>query len=96
MPMIDRHNWAVLEHKGFWIGRLSVSFQGYGLDSLKRDLAAVGDRFVAIMPSSFAEELAIDAFLDFCDRLRSGTLPRGVEDPKELMDICVSAARRQR
>lgn len=53
-------------------------------------------RFIAIMPSTFPWELAVDAFLDFRDRLREGRIPRAITEPADLMDICVSAARRQR
>lgn len=87
-PTIDRHLWDVVEHKGFWIGQLSLVSGTLPFQ--------VDDRWVAVMASSFPWELAVDAFLDFMDRLRSGRLPAGVDSPGELMDICVSAARRQR
>lgn len=41
-------------------------------------------------------ELAVDAALDWIDRLREGRIPRDLNDPHTLMAICVSAARRQR
>lgn len=42
------------------------------------------------------QEQAIDATLDYMDRCRTGRVPRGVTEPRRLMDICVAASRRQR
>lgn len=78
--------WEVKKHKGWWIGSFVSPF-----------IVEVGDRhFVAVMPAHDPWELAVDAFLDFIDRLREGRIPRDVTEPLVLMDMCCYAARRQR
>lgn len=75
--------WVVQKHRGWWIGSFSTPF----------DIERV---FIAIMPAHDPWELAVDAFLDFIDRLREGRIPRDVTEPLELMDMCCYASRRQR
>lgn len=86
---IDMTKWDVVEDGNYWVGSFLV---GPCIDCEFCD----DRRFVSIMPSRFARELAIDALLDFMDRLRTGRVPQGMTDPDDLMEVCVSAARRQR
>lgn len=90
MPLrIDMSKWKVVEHEGYWIGVILS-------ETPMHCKYCEPPRYVAIMPSSFPWELAVDALLDFMDRLRTFRVPAGVDSPRALMDICVSAARRQR
>jgi len=41
-------------------------------------------------------ELAVDAALEYMDRVRCGAIPDGVTCPADLMSMCVRNARRQR
>ena len=79
------NSWEVREYKGWWIGRLSWYIKGE---------ESVG--FIAICQTRDRFELAVDAFLDFIDRLRESRIPRTVEEPATLMDMCMWSARRQR
>lgn len=92
--LLDDCSWEVKEDKGRWIGRL-----GY-LDAHSMNGIVVGgtykDGFIDIMPSSFDYCLAIDAFLDFRDRLRTGWVPKDCTEPSTLMALAVKSARRQR
>lgn len=79
------HIWAVYEYQGMWVGAIGL---------LTPPTVSTG--FIKIMQASFPYELAVDALLDFMDRLRTGRVPLGLEEPAELMELCVTAARRQR
>jgi hypothetical protein len=94
--MIDMADWDVLEKEGVWIGRLGLPQTETGRFIPPELKEHRPQRFVAIMPSSFPWELAVDALLDFMDRLRTFRVPAGIDTPRALMDLCVSAARRQR
>lgn len=93
---IDMSDWDVMEVDGMWMGRIGMAQTETGRfipPELKKHRP---QRYIQIMPSSFPRELAIDALLDFMDRLRTFRVPAGVDSPRTLMDICVSSARRQR
>ena len=51
---------------------------------------------IAIMPTRHSRELAIDASLEFLDRLRERRVPKFIDSPDGLMAFCVKAAIRQR
>lgn len=53
-------------------------------------------RYIDICIESVPWEVAVDAALEFLDRLRTGAIPKAVEDPNELMSMCFRNARRQR
>ena len=75
---------------GMWIGEVVI-------ESGSPAMPEGGTRFIPIMAvSKFTWEQATDAFLDFLDRLRTGRLPRGLTEPRELMEMCVQSTRRQR
>lgn len=76
-------DWNVTKYRGWWVGAFTNPFDSEW-------------RYVAIMPAHDPWELAVDAFLDFIDRLREGRIPRDVTEPLELMDMAVYAAKRQR
>jgi len=88
---IDKTNWDVIERRGMWVGRIAYRVSEHPVQQ-----RMVSEGYIQIMPTSFPEELAIDALLEFIDRLREGRIPRGVTDPEEMMGLAVSAARRQR
>lgn len=53
-------------------------------------------RFIDICLGTVPWEVAVDAALEFLDRLRTGAIPKSVDDPNELMSMCFRNARRQR
>lgn len=60
-------------------------------------VARVGDHgYISVLPSTIAWEVAVDALLEFLDKLRTRSFPRGVTDPKEIMKFCARRARRYR
>lgn len=81
------HGWDITKSNGWWIGCIR-----WGSEDSAREYTG----FIAIIPDHDPLELATDALLDFIDRLRERRIPRDVEDPITLMDMCVWAARRQR
>lgn len=80
-PSVSLFNWDVIEKANMWMLRVGTPDGG--------------DRFINVMPTSSSWEQAVDAALDFIDRLRNGRV-RDFNDPWSLMSSCVSAARRQR
>lgn len=92
--MIDMNMWNVRQHRGRWVGHFLWR------DPLYRNGRNIGgvfyDAFVDILPASYPYELAVDALLDFMDRLRTGLIPRDATEPGEIMALAVQAARRQR
>lgn len=66
------------------------------LSFLPDDSGRIDSRHINIMSTTFPWELAVDAALDFMDRLNERRIPRDVTEPEELMAMCVQAARRQR
>ena len=50
---------------------------------------------IAIMPSTHPREIAIDAGLEFVDRLWERRVPKFIDSPDDLMSLCVKAAIRQ-
>lgn len=53
-------------------------------------------RYIDICLGTVPWEVAVDAGLEFLDRLRTGAIPKAVDDPNELMSMCFRNARRQR
>jgi hypothetical protein len=68
-----------------WMLKLAWQMASFSIDEL----------YIQVMPTSQPWELAVDAALDFIDRLNEGRV-RKYADPWALMSDCVSAARRQR
>lgn len=94
--LISANDWDVIEDNKHWVGKVALA--GVILCSLppQRDY-----RYITIMPTvinnrDVPRELAVDALTDFIMRCREGRIPRGLEEPEALMELCVSAARRQR
>lgn len=59
--------------------------------------ARIGDHgYIYVMKATAPETLAIDATLEFLDKLRTRSFPRNITHPAQIMKFCVSAARRQR
>jgi hypothetical protein len=92
-------DWEVFEdpktqhHPGAWVlAFLAPTFNRRG------DVVGAEVVFIDICPPTptFDYPLAVDAALEFIDRLRSGAIPRTIEDPKELMEMAFRNARRQR
>jgi hypothetical protein len=94
--MIDMTDWDVTEKDGVWIGRIGLPQTPSGQHIPPELKEHRPQRFVAIMPSSFPWELAVDALLDFMDRLRTFRVPVGIDTPRALMNLCVAAARKRR
>lgn len=92
--IIDPHNWEVKMDGTRWVGRLVHYANTPSINRRMPTFPVSG--YIDIMPASFPETLAIDAFCDFMSRLNNGIVPRGLTDPRELMDMCVMSARRQR
>lgn len=60
-------------------------------------IARIGDHgYIRVMKATAPETLAIDATLEFLDKLRTRSFPRHITDPKQIMQFCVKRARRQR
>jgi hypothetical protein len=54
------------------------------------------ERLIDIGPETLTYEQATDAALEFMDRLRCRAVPKTLDDPRELMSMCVRNMRRQR
>jgi len=59
-------------------------------------VARIGGRYIRVMSATAPWEMAVDATLEFIDKLRERTFPRHVTDPAEIMRFCVKRTRRQR
>lgn len=77
-------SWAVSEDHHWWV----LTLEGAG--------CLPGRVKIDVMPSRHDGELAIDASLEFLDRLRERRVPKFIECPDALMALCVKAAIRQR
>lgn len=59
--------------------------------------ARVGQHgYIYVTKATAPETVAIDAVLEFLDKLRTRSFPRNVKHPAQIMQFCVKAARRQR
>lgn len=60
-------------------------------------VARIGSHgFIRVTSISAPYEVAVDAVLEFLDKLRERSFPRNVTDPSQIMKFCVKQARRQR
>lgn len=84
-------SWSVSEDKRWWVLALSGPIEHGMVDIRNMERAKID-----VMPSRHSGELAIDASLEFLDRLREGRVPKFIECPDGLMALCVKAAIRQR
>lgn len=92
--MIDLSDWDIKEYRGWWMARIRVSIPD-GHYTIKHG-EHPADRYIAVVSTLAPYEIAVDILTDFLMRLKYGPLPRGLDDPQELMEICRDAARRQR
>lgn len=82
--------WDVVERDHWWVLILSGPRE-YGMVDLK-NMERVSIR---VMPSERDTNLAIDASLEFLDRLWERRVPKFIDSPDALMSFCVKAAIRQ-
>lgn len=76
---------ATPKHPGAWV-----------LEFFLRPLGTVSEkRMIDVGPITLSWEQAVDASLEFLDRLRTGAIPKSIDDPRELMEMCVRNMRRQ-
>lgn len=80
-------SWSVSEWNHWWV--LDVKETGCLSGRLVRRTR------ISMMPSRHDMNLAIDASLEFLDRLRERRVPKFIDSPDALMSLCVKAAIRQ-
>ena len=85
-------SWAVHESHYWWVLTLNGPIEHDGMI----DIENMGRAKIDVMPSRHDMGLAIDASLEFLDRLRERRVPKFIECPDGLMALCVKAALRQR
>ncbi|KKM67156.1 hypothetical protein LCGC14_1473980 [marine sediment metagenome] len=83
--------WEINEHGRWWVLILSGPKEHDMVD-----MKNMGRARITIMPSTHFRELAVDAGLEFLDRLRERRVPKFIDTPDALMALCAKAAIRQR
>ena len=72
-------SWAIAETDHWWVLHLK----------------GTGQAKIPVMPSRHDMNLAVDASLEFLDRLWDRRVPKFIDSPDALMSLCVKAAIRQ-